>query len=155
MRTISLWEPWASLMRVGAKKIETRCWNTNYRGPLLICASKRLIKSEIIHYLSYNSIRSALQPFAPPWPESGRRSSGVNWQDLHYGKAVAVVDLISCKPTEDVTLKEYWSERFLGDFSPGRFAWFTENLRTIDPFPVVGKQRFFNVDFEIPGQAAQ
>ncbi|NLE60710.1 MAG: ASCH domain-containing protein, partial [Planctomycetes bacterium] len=41
MKALSLWEPWASLMRCGAKTIETRSWYTSYRGPLLICGAKR------------------------------------------------------------------------------------------------------------------
>src|SRR3972149_12240119 len=40
MKAISLWQPWASLIAVGAKKYETRSWDTPYRGPLVICASK-------------------------------------------------------------------------------------------------------------------
>lgn len=38
-RALSLWQPWASLIAVGAKTIETRGWSTTYRGPLLIHAA--------------------------------------------------------------------------------------------------------------------
>ncbi len=41
MKAISIREPWASMIREGIKSIETRTWYTSYRGPLLICASKR------------------------------------------------------------------------------------------------------------------
>lgn len=41
MKVISLLQPWASLVILGHKKIETRSWNTKYRGDLLIHASKR------------------------------------------------------------------------------------------------------------------
>jgi hypothetical protein len=40
MKTISLLQPWASLVIMGVKTIETRSWQTAYRGPLLIHASK-------------------------------------------------------------------------------------------------------------------
>jgi len=30
MKTISLWQPWASAVAVGSKTIETRHWPTNY-----------------------------------------------------------------------------------------------------------------------------
>ena len=40
MKAISLKEPWASLMLEGKKTMETRVWKTNYRGKLLLCASK-------------------------------------------------------------------------------------------------------------------
>uniref|UniRef100_A0A6M3J354 ASCH domain-containing protein n=1 Tax=viral metagenome TaxID=1070528 RepID=A0A6M3J354_9ZZZZ len=36
MKAISLWQPWASAMALGWKKIETRSWGTSYRGPPLI-----------------------------------------------------------------------------------------------------------------------
>ena len=40
MKAISIKEPWASLIRDGRKSIETRTWVTNYRGDILLCASK-------------------------------------------------------------------------------------------------------------------
>lgn len=40
-RALSVKEPWASLIREGKKTIETRTWNTKYRGDVLIVASKR------------------------------------------------------------------------------------------------------------------
>lgn len=41
MKVISLLQPWASLVVMGAKKIETRSWNTKFRGEILIHASKK------------------------------------------------------------------------------------------------------------------
>jgi hypothetical protein len=40
MKVLSLLQPWASLVLLGHKKIETRSRNTKHRGPLLIHASK-------------------------------------------------------------------------------------------------------------------
>ena len=40
MRAISLHQPWATLVAIGAKKIETRHWATDYRGELLIHAAR-------------------------------------------------------------------------------------------------------------------
>ena len=40
MKTLCLKEPWASMIKEGKKTIETRKWKTNYRGKLLLCASK-------------------------------------------------------------------------------------------------------------------
>ena len=34
MKAISLWQPWASAVSVGSKRIETRHWSTNHRGPI-------------------------------------------------------------------------------------------------------------------------
>jgi hypothetical protein len=37
---LSLHQPWANLISSGRKTIETRRWQTRYRGELLLCASK-------------------------------------------------------------------------------------------------------------------
>ena len=39
MKALSIIQPWASLIAVGIKDIETRTWRTNYRGEFLIHAS--------------------------------------------------------------------------------------------------------------------
>lgn len=41
MKAITLHQPWASLVVVGAKTVETRSWATSYRGPLVVHAGKR------------------------------------------------------------------------------------------------------------------
>src|SRR4029079_15712213 len=40
MKVLSLLQPWATLVVMGVKQIETRSWSTAHRGPLLIHASK-------------------------------------------------------------------------------------------------------------------
>lgn len=40
MKAISIKEPWAGMIAEGKKTIETRTWNTNYRGKIIIVASK-------------------------------------------------------------------------------------------------------------------
>lgn len=40
IKAISIKEPWATRILQG-KTIETRTWKTDYRGPLLLCASKK------------------------------------------------------------------------------------------------------------------
>lgn len=40
MKALSVIQPWASMIASGYKTIETRTYKTNYRGDLLICASK-------------------------------------------------------------------------------------------------------------------
>lgn len=39
-KAISIKGEWAILLWKGKKTIETRTWKTNYRGPILLCASK-------------------------------------------------------------------------------------------------------------------
>ncbi len=40
-KAISLKQPWANLVAEGKKTIETRKWNTRYRGDLVICSSQK------------------------------------------------------------------------------------------------------------------
>ncbi len=40
MKALSIIQPWASMIASGEKTIETRTYKTNYRGDILICASK-------------------------------------------------------------------------------------------------------------------
>ena len=42
MKALTLWQPWASLVALGHKRIETRCWSTKYRGDLAIHAAAKL-----------------------------------------------------------------------------------------------------------------
>jgi hypothetical protein len=41
LKAISVKQPWANLIASGEKTIETRLWETKYRGPLLIVSSKQ------------------------------------------------------------------------------------------------------------------
>lgn len=40
-KAISLKQPWADMVVKGEKTIETRKWNTHYRGDLVICSSAK------------------------------------------------------------------------------------------------------------------
>ena len=125
VRAISLWEPWASLMRAGYKHNETRSWATSHRGPLLICAAK-----------THAGLTKETE-FAIPL---------LSTVGLNFGKAVALVNVVDCVKTEGAcnpNTREY----SLGNYTPGRYAWITEPMDvTFKPFPVKGQQGFFNVD---------
>jgi hypothetical protein len=150
MKAISLWEPWASAIWTGAKTWETRSWPTAHRGPLMICAAKAgLSKSEVIHYLSMWHWQGALAPLVgQPLDLTGHTWAGVELEHLNFGKAVALVELVDCKPTGNLTLDEIGTDEHFGDFSLGRFAWKLKLLEAIEPFAVKGHQGFFNVPYE-------
>lgn len=44
MRALTLHQPWASLIAVGAKTIETRSWATKHRGPIAIHAGLKAVQ---------------------------------------------------------------------------------------------------------------
>ncbi len=149
MKAISLWEPWASLIRTGAKTIETRSWSTHYRGELLICAAKGgLPRSEVREFLDLRDFQNGLAPLFKDVlpPEAGRQQ--VTIDQLLFGKAVAIVELVDCKPTIDLTDEEIGSNRPFGDFTPGRYAWFFKMVRNdFLPFPITGSQGFFEIGY--------
>lgn len=126
---LSLWQPWASLIALGEKRIETRSWGTPYRGPLLIHATKKSPKDA--YELCYE------YPFAEALARRGIAWPGA----LPRGAIVAVADLVTCiRLDDDLTVRdtllvpfarEY--ERHFGDYAIGRHAWVLGRVRPVDP----------------------
>ncbi len=130
MKAISLWQPWASLMAIGAKKIEARTWSTNYRGPLAIHASKTLVLPKF---------RKALDDLK------------IEPDRLPRGFVLGVCQLILvCKISNSIV--HNWLESIFGDYTPGRYAWLTGDMVRFEiPVPCRGKQGLWNWQ---PGPAA-
>lgn len=63
MKVLTLHQPWASLIALGVKTIETRSWSTQYRGPLAIHAAAR--RSEPDLALHWTVLRAARERGAP------------------------------------------------------------------------------------------
>lgn len=154
MKAISLWQPWASLMASGAKKIETRSWPTKYRGQLVICSAKKIIPEGIKGSLAGQCLRIALQRL-----EGKRFDEGLVRQlvfdhpmvKIHswpYGYALAIGNLIDCIPTEEaVKMKLDPYELIFGDYTSGRFAWIFSGMEPVErPFPIIGRQRLFKIE---------
>jgi hypothetical protein len=140
MKAISLWQPYASLIQAGAKRWETRSWNTHYRGPLVICSTKTgYSKRELNKLLLREVFQKALSPLID-------EDRAVKIDDLPTGQALSLVQLTNVIPTERLSLSAYKGERVFGDFAPGRYAWQLEDIEPLQPFPVTGKQGFFELD---------
>lgn len=143
MKAISLWQPWASLIASGAKKIETRSWYTSYRGPLVIHASKRRVKSELIE-LSEDANYIAALGVEP-------HEAYQKLMDLPLGAIVAVVNMTGCYSVEMLKPStgfggEYW----LGNYDFGRYGWVLEGVKPLaEPIPFKGQQGFFDVPDEL------
>lgn len=126
MKAISLWQPWASAMQRGQKHNETRSWPTSYRGDLLICSAKRM----------------------PTRNECGDEWTWAEAMSLPYGFALCIVELVACVRTETCNGISQM-ERDLGDYTPGRWAWLTNNLRVFtEPIPMKGSQGLWNITQE-------
>lgn len=135
MKAITLWEPWATLVALEVKRWETRSWWTNYRGPLAIhAASKKRFHS---HYM-----KAAQTNITAP---------DLKIEDLSFGQIVAVCELTACiEMTHKMIMGMTETERMLGDWLEGSYAWALENVRALDkPITVLGKQGLWDLPSEI------
>lgn len=147
MKCISLWQPWASLIVIGAKRFETRSWSTEYRGPILIHAAKRWTR-ESDQLVVREPFRSALE----------RGGCRPTWS-LPLGSILGVADLVECYLCDISALigpkgisRPLPSEPELsfGDYTQDRYAWKLENPRRFPtPIPYRGLQQIFNVPDEV------
>ena len=134
MKCISLWQPWATLVVLGAKKIETRHWYTPVRGRVAIHAAKRWTRDER-DIAECRLFREHLRAWDRPLP---------------LGAIVGTVSLETCvRITADNTPDT--PERHFGNYEPGRYAWFlSEPVLFHEPIPTRGHQGWFDV--ELPPQ---
>ncbi len=105
-------QPYAELMLHG--KYETRTWNANYRGWVLICASlKSYYTEQLTRMGKYLSIKNP------------------NYE----GRAIAIGRLIDCRP-----MKPEDEDKAFVLYSPDRFVHIYDPVIPIEPFPWKGKQ---------------
>jgi hypothetical protein len=120
IKALSIKQPWAGLIANGGKSIETRLWETKYRGPLLIVSSK--LPDEV-----------SMRTF-------GVKDNPGHWIYRAAGKALAVADLVDCRPM--VKADELGARC---DLYAGAFSWVLKNVRPIEPFSVKGSLGIYTV----------
>ncbi len=137
MKAISIWQPWASLIAVGAKRYETRGWPTKYRGPIAIHAA-RAWNSEISAACDDERISDKLSRLYG-WPIHKIR--------LPLGCIVAVGFLAEVVRTDDLPFQRIDAEFRFGNFMPGRWAWRIEYVeRFKEPLPATGRQGLWDIE---------
>ena len=109
MRAVSVMQPWASLIALGAKRYETRSWRTRHQGPLAIHASLTFPREA-------RDLCGA-EPFAAALRASGLGAPGKR----PSGAVIATCHLAACASPP-------WggrsaAERAFGNWAPGRWAW--------------------------------
>lgn len=144
MKALSLTQPWATLVAMGAKRIETRSWPTSYRGPLVIHASKGLpgwVADTVRGDPQFAAVLGNL------FDERGKVLV-----DLPRGHVIAACLLVSVKFIREGEDGWEWTgpsgrhesyqiteqERAFGDYTPGRYAWLLGNIRPMVPVPAKG-----------------
>lgn len=125
-RALSLTQPWATLMAIDAKRVETRSWSMSFRGWVAIHASKGFPQE--CQWVCYQ------KPFAGALGAAGFNTA----KDLPRGQIIAIAEIYDCRPTYHVG-HEINEERAFGDYSHGRYAIFTRGVRRLKwPIQVKG-----------------
>jgi activating signal cointegrator 1 len=141
MRAISLWQPWATLLISGVKKIETRDWPLRYNGWLAIHAAKKWDR-QIEQACLEPGLREAIVAADP----HGRFAP----QHWSRGAIVGMVNITKVVKYEDSLrhkLALTTRERACGLYEPGRWLWICNTAIAFkEPVPWKGSQGLFEVD---------
>lgn len=141
MKALTLWQPWATLVAMGVKKIETRCWTTKYRGPLAIHSAAKLPPSYLGASSRTDPFRDELaELFAVRRDRDDRGGKHVDdiLRGLPCGKVLCIVNLLSVEETPDVREVISDRERIFGNYEDGRYAWHLEMVEVFEP-PIAAK----------------
>ena len=164
MKTLSFIQPWATLVAIGAKRIETRSFSLGYHGPIAIHASKGFPRWAI-ELCFAEPFRSALSAAGIKQPA-----------DLPRGAVLAtanLVDVVPIRGVHDTSYRPLWcavvdpdyrqcefpaysvvarlsvgnglpqsfgqDESSFGDYTPGRWAWILDDAKPLpEPIPAKG-----------------
>lgn len=132
MKAISLWQPWAQLLVMGAKINETRHWTSNVYGRIAIHAAKKWDRElketcEDLHFRNY-----------------------INPDKLAFGAIVGTAELIDYRRVEEIREKLTSQEHAFGNYADKRYAWvFREPIMLETPIPYKGAQGWFEFPDEL------
>ena len=133
MKSLTLTQPWASLVAIEAKRFETRSWRPRHLGPIAIHAAKEIP----------DWVPDAVE--ASPAMRHHLEERGWSLDELPRGAVIAVARLEWAEPTTSLGLPDMLvrlggpHEFALGDYGPGRWAWYLDNVRPLpEPVPAQG-----------------
>lgn len=137
MKALTLHQPWASLIAVGAKTTETRTW-----------AAPRFLWGDVLAIHTGEKEDRGLR----------EHDLGVvhflGTEALPKGAIVAIARLKNCIPTEKSrpgTLDDYF-----GDYSWGRWAWLLVDVQPLaEPVPMTGHQRLWTIPAPLLGEVTR
>lgn len=160
MLCLSLWQPWASLIAVGAKDIETRDWGppaATIGHMIAIHAAKRPV-SKSLDYIDPENLprldelfgRGAMGcPARRAWVEDlplgavvcvARLTGAYRFgEEIGNGPAINITRRITGSPWRPSITPNPW-----GNYTEGRWGWCFDQVRALpDPLPLRGKQGLF------------
>lgn len=128
MKTITIKQPWATLIIQGDKRFEFRSWKTSYRGDLLIHAGKGIDKEAM----------KRLKKYIP--------------EDMPLGKIIGKVKLVDCikmsPEFKEMLLKEN-NEIYTKSSFQENYGWQVENVEVFNhPIPVKGQLSLWKYEVE-------
>lgn len=148
MKALTLWQPWASLVALGEKRIETRCWSTKHRGELAIHASANLppvwLGRSRFSCEFADEVADVLNVRRDSDDRFGTRVDGAV-RNLPRASVLCLVRLVCIEPTERVREFIGQRERIFGNYEDGRYAWHIELLEKFEyPLPAKGNRMLWN-----------
>jgi hypothetical protein len=166
MRALTLTQPWATLVQLGKKSIETRSWGTHYRGPLAIHAAAGLGPiggaTGLREIVQMSPFREVLSKRLYDIASTADRTWAMEVPGcvLPRGAIVAVVELIEVAPiTDDGVLTQAGRlypespEHEFGDYTPGRYAWLLHRIQPLRrPVPCRGALGLWSVPADVQEQ---
>lgn len=123
MKALSLKQPWAELILQRKKTIETRTWNTRFRGTFLIHASS--------------------QP-------NRQRMKELNFDNLPTMCIVGQAELFDVKEYHDLVSWNADAEKHcapLTSWTKKRYGYLLRNVKRLTPIPCKGQLNFFDVEY--------
>jgi hypothetical protein len=130
LKVLSLWEPYATLFAMGAKKIETRGWPTAHRGWTAVHACKGgLGKVALQETISEPIFAEALKDVLT----------------FHRGCIIGVVSIVACMDVDSIFARypelDTPRERAFGDYSEGRYGFLAAPQTFMLPTPIPWRGR--------------
>src|ERR1700691_5449786 len=141
VKALTLTQPWATLVAIGAKRIETRSWSTSYRGPLAIHAAKGF-PGWAKEFGKSTECYEALRKYSTADDERRFLSGGLAYP---LGVVLATCRIAACVKTEKLLSERPYApdmteqEKSFGDYSEGRWGWMLADVKRLpEPIPAKG-----------------
>lgn len=140
MKAITIRQPWASLLVLGYKQYETRCWRTMYRGPLAIHAGKMPVKDTLAELMAQGRDGRRIVEAVEMALEG---HGGID--HIPHGAIIAVRNLVRCNVVDECFLSGLTNQEYMfGDYRPDRrrYAWEFDSggQNLVAPIPANGSQ---------------
>ncbi len=169
MKALSLDNPWAYLVAIGAKPLETRNWKPSEAAMRAIRADgNRLAIHSTRNLKAHHAVVVDAEAAKPTWEQPFDRYLPADWNAYHdmvvSGAIVAVVELgevrwaalVANELRDRARDKRVIEAMAFGDFSEGRWAWRLNKVKKLsEPIFCAGKQQLWDVPEPVATRIAQ